>query len=208
MPSTLAALDILKVAREHAALLGSSGNEYQSLSKMSAAELEAAQKAALENLGLGATGKTDIGVDLAQELGGAPGASAEASVASSSAADSRTATPPTDPFEGLSARERNKLKRQRKAESKSASSAAEVAAPKKRVIESSAGTPSAVAIKSESNDEDNKVTIDPAEKARQRAGGAKEASERAAEEMRDLEPKAGEWPWSGYVDRLHGGLMS
>lgn len=128
-----------------------------------------------------------------------------------------------DPFAGLSARERNKLKRKRKTVSKSSSngggpppSAAFSAPPTKvRVVSeptSSENRNGAVAVPV-SGVEGEKVIIDPGAKARQReleaaSGGGEVVVDGDALGQEGMEVKAGEWPWRGTVERLAVGLLS
>ncbi|GAA5967385.1 hypothetical protein JCM11641_000529 [Rhodosporidiobolus odoratus] len=122
-----------------------------------------------------------------------------------------------DDLSGLSARERNKLKRKRKAEGKAgaapsapptpAAKKARTAEPKAAPTTSSAPAASPALATTGAGD-DSAVVIDPAAKAkeRERLGGeiqAKEAAERA-----EYEVKVGEWPWRTTVERLSVGLLS
>lgn len=127
-----------------------------------------------------------------------------------------------DPYAGLSAREKNKLKRKRKAEEKAGIAPSPIALPtaKKAKVASPAPIAAADRVKAESsadrnvklegddNPADSKVVIDPAAKAkeRERLGGeiqAKLEAERATTEV-----KAGEWPWRAVVERLAVGLLA
>lgn len=145
-----------------------------------------------------------------------------APVASTSAAPSPAApAAEEDEFAGLSARERNKLKRKRKAEGKAGvapSAAPTPAAKKARTAAPPPAAPVAAASGSGSSSikpdpdapavQDDKVVVDPAAKAAERArlGGeiqAKEAAERA-----EFAVKVGEWPWRACVERLALGLLA
>ncbi|SGY46516.1 BQ5605_C001g00442 [Microbotryum silenes-dioicae] len=132
------------------------------------------------------------------------------------------ATPPEaeDEFAGLSARERNKLKRRRKTEAKSttnagagALSAASLAAPpaKIRAVDAGNGTPATSA--SQSNVTSEAVVIDPQARARERElekqrQGGEVMVDAEAQNRAEMEVKAGEWPWRGTVERLTVALLS
>ncbi|SCV74101.1 BQ2448_6533 [Microbotryum intermedium] len=132
------------------------------------------------------------------------------------------ATPPEaeDEFAGLSARERNKLKRKRKMEAKSttnggtgALSAASLAAPpaKIRVVDAGNGTPATTT--SQSNVKSEAVVIDPQARAKEREvekqrQGGEVMVDSEAQNRAEMEVKAGEWPWRGTVERLAVALLS
>ncbi|KPV76382.1 uncharacterized protein RHOBADRAFT_52398 [Rhodotorula graminis WP1] len=148
-----------------------------------------------------------------------------APVASTSAAPSpAAAATEDDEFAGLSARERNKLKRKRKAEGKAGVAPSAAPTPAAKKARTAAPPPAAAAAASSSSssgapviktdpdapavDQDAKVVVDPAAKAAERArlGGeiqAKEAAERA-----EFAVKVGEWPWRACVERLAVGLLA
>ncbi|KAK4058278.1 TATA-binding protein-associated factor mot1 [Microbotryomycetes sp. JL221] len=140
-----------------------------------------------------------------------------------------------DPYAGLSARERNKLKRKRKTEAKSgvlpnsSSSSSSAPATKVRVVPSKttdsqtavATTMTTTTTSEESSEmttgsgvqEDGKVVIDPGLKAKQKAQQQqKQGGEVSVDETRkdwaDMEVKVGEWPWRGPVERMAVGLVS
>lgn len=141
----------------------------------------------------------------------------------SPAASSPASAPPadqSDPYAGLSARERNKLKRKRKTEAKSG---VQVAAPppptKKRALgpsESSlaAATPVPAEPSSENGvkaeEQDAKVVIDPGAKARAKEDtqGGEVAVDAATKLWAEMEVQAGEWPWRGAVERLSVALVA
>lgn len=129
-------------------------------------------------------------------------------------------------YAGLSARERNKLKRKRKTEAKSGvSSSSSTALPtssappakKARVVPAATTTAAVDAPRADSSTENvvgatgEAVVIDPGAKARARALGGGEVKVEEGEAGKDkleLEVKAGEWPWKGTVARLAVGLLS
>ncbi|KAM0788287.1 hypothetical protein ACM66B_001433 [Microbotryomycetes sp. NB124-2] len=126
-----------------------------------------------------------------------------------------------DPFAGLSARERNKLKRKRKTEAKSGvhSTPQPSAPPAKVRVTTTAQNATTEAEDSTSAttteagpsgvQESGKVVIDPAAKARERAqaGGQVEVDE-TKKDWADMEVQVGEWPWKGPIERLAVGLVS
>ncbi|GAA6059472.1 hypothetical protein JCM10212_005411 [Sporobolomyces blumeae] len=130
-----------------------------------------------------------------------------------------------DPYAGLSARERNKLKRKRKAEEKagiSPSAAPTPVAKKAKVDSPTPGPASTVAVKGEELDDvkpvvkseggvdDGKVVIDPAAKAKARAAeqGGGEVQAGMGTGVNSLAVTPGEWPWHTTVSRLAVGLLS
>ncbi|GAA5975963.1 hypothetical protein JCM10908_005340 [Rhodotorula pacifica] len=155
-------------------------------------------------------------------------ASASSSTVSSPAASAAPESPaaPTDadPYAGLSARERNKLKRKRKAEGKAGlapSPAPQPAAKKAKVAAAPASAPaqqepipslSSVdntnGIKTEGIEEETKIVIDPAAKAKERERQGGEIQAKAEAEQAQTEVKAGEWPWRAVVERLSVGLLA
>lgn len=151
-------------------------------------------------------------------------ASASSSTVSSPAAAAPEPSSPaadTDPYAGLSARERNKLKRKRKAEGKAgvapspipqpAAKKAKVAAapvpePSQEPLVST--SPSANGVKQEGVEEETKIVIDPAAKAKERERLGGEIQAKAEAEQAQTEVKAGEWPWRAVVERLSVGLLA
>lgn len=159
----------------------------------------------------------------------APPAVAAASASSSTVSSPAAAAPEpaspaaeADPYAGLSARERNKLKRKRKAEGKAgvapipipqpAAKKAKVAAapvpesPQEPLVSTS--TTSANGVKQEGVEEETKIVIDPAAKAKERERLGGEIQAKAEAEQAQTEVKAGEWPWRAVVERLSVGLLA
>lgn len=116
----------------------------------------------------------------------------------------------SDPYAGLSAREKNKLKRQRKNEATGGSTVTAPPPAKKRAVEppNDSGSSTPVAGPSASSTQGEVVVIDPGAKAREREGGEVQVDLQAAQERAQMEVKAGEWPWRGTVERLALSLLS
>ncbi|KAL8276295.1 hypothetical protein RQP46_011323 [Phenoliferia psychrophenolica] len=138
-----------------------------------------------------------------------------------------------DPYEGLSARERNRLKRKHKVEAKGGGASTFASAPapppaKIRKVNPKSPPPppivppSAVKKEEDAEDEDEGedvkpnvkgevVVIDPGAKAKQRElerEGGEVSVGGGADARADMEVRAGEWPWRGTVERLALGLFS
>lgn len=158
----------------------------------------------------------------------APPAAAAASASSSTVSSPAAAAPESpapatdaDPYAGLSARERNKLKRKRKAEGKAGvapSPAPQPAAKKPKVAapvpdtaqpaHPAATTASANGVKQEDVEEESKIVIDPAAKAKERERQGGEIQAKAEAVRAQTEVAAGEWPWRAVVERLSVGLLA
>lgn len=110
-----------------------------------------------------------------------------------------------DPYAGLSAREKNKLKRKRKSEAKTGGPLSTAPPAKIRAVEASTSSSTPVA---EASTKSDVVVIDPGAKAREREGGEVQIDLQAAKERAEMEVKVGEWPWRGTVDRLAVSLLS
>ena len=138
------------------------------------------------------------------------------------ASPSLTSATDDDPYAGLSARERNKLKRKRKSEVKGGAAVGplSMAAPpaKVRIIDTppngpGTATPPLSSVKEEGVTGET-VVIDPGAKARAREAAAREAGGGAVEadphaaEREAMEVKVGEWPWRGTIERLAVGLLA
>lgn len=142
-----------------------------------------------------------------------------------------------DPYSGLSAREKNKLKRKRKSEAKSG-------IPSSTSFSSGASRPFSAppALKEEGQGDTKKskantgkakgksvalevpdtpttgtgldgetVVVDPGAKAREREearGGGEVQVDLSVKERPELEVREGEWPWRGTVEKLSVGLLS
>lgn len=141
--------------------------------------------------------------------------------ATAAVASTGEAPPDVDPYAGLSARERNKLKRKRKAEEKAGiapSQPTQPAAKRTKVASPAVADPSPQNVKAESPleadvktetaDDGSRFVVDPAAKAkeRERLGGQIQAKLDA--EQSQTEIKAGEWPWKAVVERLAVGLLA
>lgn len=170
--------------------------------------------------------KVEPGVSLARPTKNLPSSSLahSASPLLSSASTSTLPAPPVataeaeDPYAGLSARERNKMKRQRKNEAKGGGSSSSFAPPAKvRVVEaapvagpSGSSGPSATAVPvtegGSTGVKGEVVIIDPGAKARE--GGEVKVEEGDTKEKAAMEVQVGEWPWRGTVERLAVGLLS
>ncbi|KAK4703463.1 TATA-binding protein-associated factor, partial [Phenoliferia sp. Uapishka_3] len=161
-----------------------------------------------------------------------PVASSSRSKATTSVEPTPEPTPETgDEFAGLSARERNSLKRKRKTEAKGGSartftSTPAAPPPKIRKVDPEPAPPVppiATEKEEEEEDEDEEdlkpdvkgqvVVIDPGAKAKQKAAlelqnGGGEVSVDGVETRAEMEVRAGEWPWRGTVERLAVGLLS
>ncbi|KAK4051936.1 TATA-binding protein-associated factor mot1 [Microbotryomycetes sp. JL201] len=164
----------------------------------------------------GATGSISNGAS-----GFTAAASSSASSAVASPSGSTAAADEADPYAGLSARERNKLKRKRKTEAKSGvQPVSQPNAPPAKVRVTPAQTAlqestqaaegsEAVNLGATGVQQEGKVVIDPAAKAREKAlAGGKVEVDESKKDWADLEVQVGEWPWKGPVERLAVNLVS